>query len=112
MRVRADIEDAVVFDPEVDDLVDGLRRVDDSAVGDAEGGHGEHSTADERGGDEPLSGRIVSFQAPHRRQAGRRGWAIVVTAVFRVRIRNRSMRGANRVSSMVEHQTGNLAVAG
>ena len=39
--LRAGGEDAVVFDPQIGDGVEVLRRIDDAAVGDAEDGHEE-----------------------------------------------------------------------
>src|SRR5262249_27069429 len=43
--LRADAHHAGVGEPEVGDLVEVLRRVDDAAVGDAEGGHAGDCTA-------------------------------------------------------------------
>src|SRR5262249_8080349 len=39
-RLRPDADDAVVAEPQVGQLVEALRRVDDSAIGDAQDGHG------------------------------------------------------------------------
>ena len=66
--LRPDAEDAVAADPEVGDLVEVLRRVDDAAVGDAEGGHGAYSKGGRSREESPRSERrSLMSDSPHPR---------------------------------------------